>query len=156
MNDLDLNASILRLDDRIDTDLFEDWRAVADDRRALLARVAELEQEVETWVVHVARREREADEARALAGRYREALEEIAREDDCVTANEGAFSIYAYRRCRRVAEWALAAVPPPAAATPADEETELRRAAEAVVDMASQDALNHLRDVLQRKAGRGQ
>lgn len=39
---------------------------------------------------------------------FREALEEIARDDDLVEANDAVFAIHAFRRCQQVARFALA------------------------------------------------
>jgi hypothetical protein len=43
----------------------------------------------------------------ARAGKMQEALEAIVEEDELVEANEGAFALYAFRRCQRTARWGL-------------------------------------------------
>lgn len=45
--------------------------------------------------------------AEADRDRYKEALEQIASDDDLVDANEDAFSVHAFRRCQEVARAAL-------------------------------------------------
>jgi DNA repair exonuclease SbcCD ATPase subunit len=64
------------------------------------------------------------DQRDALAARLEateQALREIAKDDQLVSANEDAFSIHAYRRCREIAKFALARQPSQEQPVPCDQ-----------------------------------